>query len=129
MGLDSTPLRERRIGRVVIGQKYFGGSPVCSACSPTVTFCSKAFPGLAKTLTVKTLAACIQTGFQRLQFTPDLLPADLIEAPSFTTRAPAGFTTKLGPLFFQQFLARQKSDRCAGQGSSALLEAMQERQV
>jgi len=59
-------------------------------------------PGLAKTLTVKTMAAAIQTGFQRLQFTPDLLPADLVGTLIYKPRT-GEFTTKLGPIFSNLF--------------------------
>ena len=92
-----------------------------------VTFSSKAFPGLAKTLTVKTMAACIQTGFQRLQFTPDLLPADLIGTLIYNPRS-GEFTTKLGPIFSNLILA-DEINRAPAKVQSALLEAMQERQV
>ncbi len=84
-------------------------------------------PGLAKTLTVKTLAACIQTGFQRIQFTPDLLPADLIGTLIYNPRT-GEFTTKQGPLFSNLILA-DEINRAPAKVQSALLEAMQERQV
>src|SRR6201990_1658411 len=61
-------------------------------------------PGLAKTLTVKTLASCINTGFQRIQFTPDLLPADLIGTLIYNPRS-GEFSTKLGPIFSNLILA------------------------
>ena len=84
-------------------------------------------PGLAKTLTVKTMAAGIQTGFQRLQFTPDLLPADLIGTLIYNPRT-GEFTTKLGPIFSNLILA-DEINRAPAKVQSALLEAMQERQV
>jgi MoxR-like ATPase len=84
-------------------------------------------PGLAKTLTVKTMAACIQTGFQRLQFTPDLLPADLVGTLIYNPRT-GEFTTKLGPIFSNLILA-DEINRAPAKVQSALLEAMQERQV
>ena len=84
-------------------------------------------PGLAKTLTVKTMAAAIQTGFQRLQFTPDLLPADLIGTLIYNPRS-GEFTTKFGPLFSNLILA-DEINRAPAKVQSALLEAMQERQV
>jgi MoxR-like ATPase len=84
-------------------------------------------PGLAKTLAVKTLASCIQTGFQRLQFTPDLLPADLIGTLIYNPRT-GEFTTKLGPIFSNLILA-DEINRAPAKVQSALLEAMQERQV
>ena len=84
-------------------------------------------PGLAKTLTVKTLASCIRTGFQRIQFTPDLLPADLIGTLIYNPRS-GEFTTKHGPLFSNLILA-DEINRAPAKVQSALLEAMQERQV
>jgi MoxR-like ATPase len=84
-------------------------------------------PGLAKTLTVKTLANCIHTGFQRIQFTPDLLPADLIGTLIYNPRS-GDFTTKHGPLFSNLILA-DEINRAPAKVQSALLEAMQERQV
>ena len=84
-------------------------------------------PGLAKTLTVKTLAACVRTGFQRIQFTPDLLPADLIGTLIYNPRT-GEFATKHGPLFSNLILA-DEINRAPAKVQSALLEAMQERQV
>lgn len=84
-------------------------------------------PGLAKTLTVRTLASCIHTGFQRLQFTPDLLPADLIGTLIYNQKD-GEFTTKLGPIFSNLILA-DEINRAPAKVQSALLEAMQERQV
>ncbi len=84
-------------------------------------------PGLAKTLTVRTLASTIHTGFQRIQFTPDLLPADLIGTLIYNQRD-GEFTTKLGPLFSNLILA-DEINRAPAKVQSALLEAMQERQV
>ena len=84
-------------------------------------------PGLAKTLAVKTLAQAIDTTFQRIQFTPDLLPADLVGTLIFNPRDGA-FTTKKGPLFANLILA-DEINRAPAKVQSALLEAMQERQV
>ncbi len=84
-------------------------------------------PGLAKTLTVSTLSACIDTGFKRIQFTPDLLPADLIGTLIYNPQD-GEFTTKLGPVFSNLILA-DEINRAPAKVQSALLEAMQERQV
>lgn len=84
-------------------------------------------PGLAKTLTVRTLASSINTGFQRLQFTPDLLPADLIGTLIYNQKD-GQFATKLGPIFSNLILA-DEINRAPAKVQSALLEAMQERQV
>jgi len=84
-------------------------------------------PGLAKTLTVKTLSSTIKTKFQRIQFTPDLLPADLIGTLIYNQRD-GNFTTKKGPIFANLILA-DEINRSPAKVQSALLEAMQERQV
>jgi len=84
-------------------------------------------PGLAKTLSVKTLAQAIQAGFRRIQFTPDLLPADLIGTLIYSPRD-GTFTTKRGPIFANIVLA-DEINRAPAKVQSALLEAMQERQV
>lgn len=84
-------------------------------------------PGLAKTLTVKTLAQLIDTKFQRIQFTPDMLPADLVGTLIFNQKT-GGFETRKGPLFANIILA-DEINRAPSKVQSALLEAMQERQV
>jgi MoxR-like ATPase len=84
-------------------------------------------PGLAKTLSVKTLSTAIQTDFQRIQFTPDLLPADLIGTQIYNPRT-GDFTPRQGPIFANLILA-DEINRAPPKVQSALLEAMQERQV
>jgi MoxR-like ATPase len=84
-------------------------------------------PGLAKTLAVRTLAECIQVAFSRIQFTPDLLPADVIGTMVFDQRA-GEFHPKKGPLFANVVLA-DEINRAPAKVQSALLEAMQEKQV
>jgi len=84
-------------------------------------------PGLAKTLSVKTLAQTIDASFHRLQFTPDLLPADLIGTLVYSPRD-GTFSTKKGPIFANIILA-DEINRAPAKVQSALLEAMQERQV
>ena len=84
-------------------------------------------PGLAKTLSVMTLAKAIQVKYQRLQFTPDLLPADLIGTLIYNPRS-GEFTTKKGPIFSNIILA-DEINRAPAKVQSALLEAMQEKQV
>ena len=84
-------------------------------------------PGLAKTLSVNTLANAVQAKFQRLQFTPDLLPADLIGTMIYNPQS-AEFTVKKGPVFANIILA-DEINRAPAKVQSALLEAMQERQV
>ena len=84
-------------------------------------------PGLAKTLTVKTLAQLINTQFQRIQFTPDMLPADLLGTLIFNQKN-GSFETRKGPIFANLILA-DEINRAPAKVQSALLEAMQERQV
>ena len=84
-------------------------------------------PGLAKTLTVKTLANCLDLHFKRIQFTPDLLPADLIGTQIYQPQTQS-FTVKHGPLFANLILA-DEINRAPAKVQSALLESMQERQV
>ncbi len=84
-------------------------------------------PGLAKTLAVKTLADTIQAGFQRIQFTPDLLPADLVGTQIYNPRT-GEFSPRKGPVFTNLILA-DEINRAPAKVQSALLEAMQERQV
>jgi MoxR-like ATPase len=84
-------------------------------------------PGLAKTLSVKVLSACLNVKFARLQFTPDLLPADLIGTQIYNPQTGA-FTTRRGPIFANLVLA-DEINRAPAKVQSALLEAMQEKQV
>jgi MoxR-like ATPase len=84
-------------------------------------------PGLAKTLAVRTLAGVVDTDFQRIQFTPDLLPADIIGTTVYR-RETGEFTVKKGPVFSNIILA-DETNRAPATVQSALLEAMQERQV
>ena len=84
-------------------------------------------PGLAKTLSLKTLAGCVDLHFQRLQFTPDMLPADIVGTMIYNPQD-GGFRTKHGPIFSNLILA-DEINRAPAKVQSALLEAMQERQV
>lgn len=84
-------------------------------------------PGLAKTLAIKTLSQAIQAQFQRIQFTPDLLPADLIGTEIYNPRTNE-FTSHRGPIF-ANFILADEINRAPSKVQSALLEAMQERQV
>jgi MoxR-like ATPase len=119
------PLVEE-VSKVVVGQKKLINRLLTGLlCNGHVLL--EGVPGLAKTLTVRTLAACIRTGFQRIQFTPDLLPADLIGTLIYNPRD-GEFTTKLGPIFSNLILA-DEINRAPAKVQSALLEAMQERQV
>jgi len=119
------PLQDE-IARVVVGQKYLVDGLIVGMLT-NGHILLEGVPGLAKTLTVKTLASAINTGFQRIQFTPDLLPADLVGTLIYNPRT-GEFTTKQGPLFSNLILA-DEINRAPAKVQSALLEAMQERQV
>ncbi len=114
------------VGKVVVGQRVLIHRLVIGLVTNGHVLL-EGVPGLAKTLMVRTLASTIQTGFQRLQFTPDLLPADLIGTLIYNPRT-AEFSTKLGPIFSNLILA-DEINRAPAKVQSALLEAMQERQV
>jgi MoxR-like ATPase len=120
------PALRQEVGHVVIGQKYLIDRLLLGLLA-NGHILLEGVPGLAKTLAVKSVAASIQTGFQRLQFTPDLLPADLIGTLIYNPRS-GEFTTKLGPIFSNLILA-DEINRAPAKVQSALLEAMQERQV
>src|SRR5271167_3325038 len=117
---------QNEISRVIVGQKYLIDRLLIGLLANGHVLL-EGVPGLAKTLAVKTLASCIHTGFQRIQFTPDLLPADLIGTLIYNPRT-GEFTTKHGPLFSNLILA-DEINRAPAKVQSALLEAMQERQV
>jgi MoxR-like ATPase len=114
------------IGRVVIGQNYLVERLVIGLLANGHVLL-EGVPGLAKTLSVKTLAQCLSVKFSRLQFTPDLLPADLIGTQIYNPQT-GGFTTRRGPVFANLVLA-DEINRAPAKVQSALLEAMQEKQV
>ena len=114
------------IGQVIIGQQYLVDRLIVGLLANGHVLL-EGVPGLAKTLSVKTLAQAISASFQRLQFTPDLLPADLIGTLIYNPRE-GTFTTKKGPVFANIVLA-DEINRAPAKVQSALLEAMQERQV
>lgn len=118
-------LREE-IGQVIIGQRYLVDRLIIGLLANGHVLL-EGVPGLAKTLSVKTLAQTINASFQRLQFTPDLLPADLIGTLIYNPQQ-GTFTTKKGPVFANIVLA-DEINRAPAKVQSALLEAMQERQV
>jgi len=117
---------QMEIGKVIIGQKYMVERLLVGLLS-NGHILLEGVPGLAKTLSVKTLASAIQAKFQRVQFTPDLLPADLVGTMIFNQKD-ASFQTRKGPIFANFILADEIS-RSPAKVQSALLEAMQERQV
>lgn len=114
------------IEKVIVGQKYLVERLLIGLLADGHILI-EGVPGLAKTLSVKTLSSTIQTKFQRIQFTPDLLPADLIGTLVYNPQN-GDFTTKKGPIFANLILA-DEINRAPAKVQSALLEAMQERQV
>lgn len=114
------------IGKVIVGQKYLIERLLVGLLA-NGHILIEGVPGLAKTLSVKVLAQAISTKFQRIQFTPDLLPADLIGTLIYNPKD-GSFTTKKGPIFANIILA-DEINRAPAKVQSALLEAMQERQV
>ncbi len=116
----------REIEKVIVGQKYLIDRLLVGLLANGHVLL-EGVPGLAKTLSVKTLSDTIKTKFQRLQFTPDLLPADLIGTLIYEPDK-GTFTTKKGPIFANIILA-DEINRAPAKVQSALLEAMQERQV
>lgn len=114
------------IEKVIVGQKYLIERLLVGLLANGHVLV-EGVPGLAKTLSIKTLAASINTKFQRIQFTPDLLPADLIGTLIYNPKEGV-FSTKKGPIFANIILA-DEINRAPAKVQSALLEAMQERQV
>lgn len=116
----------REIGKVIVGQQYLV-ERLLVALLADGHILIEGVPGLAKTLSVKTMAQAIHTKFQRIQFTPDLLPADVIGTLVYSPKD-GNFSTKKGPIFANIILA-DEINRAPSKVQSALLEAMQERQV
>ena len=116
----------KEIGRVIVGQSYLVDRLLLALLANNHVLI-EGVPGLAKTLSVTTLAKSVRASFQRIQFTPDLLPADLIGTLIYNPKT-GGFTTKKGPIFANIILA-DEINRAPAKVQSALLEAMQERQV
>jgi len=114
------------VGRVIVGQDHLVARLIIALLADGHVLL-EGVPGLAKTLAVRTLAQVINTGFQRLQFTPDLLPADIVGTMVYNERDHE-FYPRQGPLFSNLILA-DEINRAPAKVQSALLEAMQERQV
>src|SRR3954471_11084123 len=112
--------------KVIVGQKTLVERILLALlCDSHVLL--EGLPGLAKTLTIKTLADVLHADFQRIQFTPDLLPADLVGTMIFNQKT-GEFTPKKGPIFTHLVLA-DEINRAPAKVQSALLEAMGEHQV
>lgn len=114
------------ISKVIVGQEYLIDRMIIALLADGHILL-EGVPGLAKTLSIKTLCDAVQAGFQRLQFTPDLLPADLVGTMIYNQND-GKFTVKKGPIFANMILA-DEINRAPAKVQSALLESMQERQV
>jgi len=128
-GTEVAALMERvlyEVKRVVVGQDHFL-ERVLVAILAQGHLLVEGVPGLAKTLTVNTLARTVRGSFKRIQFTPDLLPADLVGTRMYNQKS-GEFSTVLGPVFTNLLLA-DEINRAPAKVQSALLEVMQERQV
>ena len=117
---------QQEMGRVIVGQKHLLDRLLIALLTNGHVLL-EGVPGLAKTLALKTLAGCIAVQFKRLQFTPDMLPADIVGTMIYSPQDGA-FRTKHGPIFSNLVLA-DEINRAPAKVQSALLEAMQERQV
>jgi MoxR-like ATPase len=117
---------QREVGKRVVGQEYMVERLMISLLTGGHVLL-EGVPGLAKTLTVRTLAETIHTTFQRIQFTPDLLPADVVGTQIFD-QSTGSFSVKRGPIFANIVLA-DEINRAPAKVQAALLEAMQEKQV
>jgi MoxR-like ATPase len=119
-------LLNMELGKVIVGQKYMLDRLLIGLLS-NGHLLLEGVPGLAKTLAIKSLSSAIQSKFSRLQFTPDLLPADLVGTMIYSQKQEQ-FTVRKGPLF-ANFILADEINRAPAKVQSALLEAMQERQV
>src|SRR5579862_192304 len=117
---------QQEVGRVIVGQRHLLDRLLIALLTNGHVLL-EGVPGLAKTLALKTLASCIALHFKRLQFTPDMLPADIVGTMIYNPQDGA-FRTKHGPIFSNLILA-DEINRAPAKVQSALLEAMQERQV
>src|ERR1700680_565112 len=117
---------QQEIGRVIVGQRHLIDSLLIALLTNGHVLL-EGVPGLAKTLALKTLAGCVAVRFKRLQFTPDMLPADIVGTMIYSPQDGV-FRTKHGPIFSNLILA-DEINRAPAKVQSALLEAMQERQV
>jgi MoxR-like ATPase len=114
------------MSKVIVGQSYLVERLVVGLLANGHVLL-EGVPGLAKTLSVKSLANCINAKFSRLQFTPDMLPADVVGTQIYNPQS-GSFTTRKGPIFANLVLA-DEINRAPAKVQSALLEAMQEKQV
>ena len=114
------------LGKVIVGQKYMTERLMIGMLA-NGHILLEGVPGLAKTLAIKSLSSAIHAKFSRIQFTPDLLPADLIGTMIYNQKQET-FNVRKGPIF-ANFILADEINRAPAKVQSALLEAMQERQV
>lgn len=119
-------LINREMDRVIVGQKYMVDRMLIALLS-NGHLLLEGVPGLAKTLAIKSLASTIEAEFSRIQFTPDLLPADLVGTQIYQQKSES-FSVRKGPIF-ANFVLADEINRAPAKVQSALLEAMQEKQV
>ena len=127
--IEKSPLIDNisnEINKVIVGQQYMIKRILVGLLSDGHILL-EGVPGLAKTLAVSTVSKTIQSTFKRLQFTPDLLPADLVGTMIYNQKT-AEFVAKKGPIF-ANFILADEINRAPAKVQSALLESMQERQV
>ncbi len=120
------PRLREEIRKVIVGQEYLIDRLIVGMLANGHVLL-EGVPGLAKTLSVRTLASAVKADFSRIQFTPDLLPADVVGTLIYNPRT-SEFQTRKGPIFANVVLA-DEINRAPAKVQSALLEAMQERQV
>ena len=120
------PSLMHELNQIIVGQKYLTERLVLGLLTGEHILL-EGVPGLAKTTSVKTLAQSVKADFKRIQFTPDLLPADLLGTQVYQPKT-SEFDIKKGPLFSNIILA-DEINRAPAKAQSALLEAMQERQI
>ncbi len=125
-GASFIPLLKQEMNKVIVGQSYMTDR-LLIALLGNGHILLEGVPGLAKTLAIKSLAQAIQVDFSRIQFTPDLLPADVVGTVIYNQKSES-FSVKKGPIF-ANFVLADEINRAPAKVQSALLEAMQERQV
>ena len=116
----------KEVSRVIVGQHYMLDRLMIGLLS-NGHILLEGVPGLAKTLAIKSLSSTIDSKFSRIQFTPDLLPADLVGTQIYQAKSET-FSVRKGPIF-ANFVLADEINRAPGKVQSALLEAMQEKQV
>ncbi|MEJ6490897.1 MAG: MoxR family ATPase [Flavobacteriales bacterium] len=123
---EKIQLLKREIGKVIVGQEHMVDRLLIALlCNGHLLL--EGVPGLAKTLAIKTLSDALEVSYNRIQFTPDLLPADITGTQLYDQKS-GGFTVRKGPVF-ANFILADEINRAPAKVQSALLEAMQERQI